>query len=122
MVFNDLSGMIGPYKLSTPITTLNYTNNDIVISDTDNDGFYFWGIGPKPSSCSSYVPDIADGDDSNPLLGPLDQYGYCENLNPNETEIYDISDRLVNQPSHGLYIISGRNGDGSAVTKKVMLK
>jgi hypothetical protein len=86
MVFNTLSGMQGPYKLNVPITTTSYSNADIVVSDNDGDGYYFWGLGPKPATCPSYVPDTPDGDDSNPELGPMNQYGYCENLNPDERD------------------------------------
>lgn len=38
----------------------------------------------------------------------------------NQAEIYDISGRPVIQPSHGLYIIRGRNGDGRVVTRKLL--
>jgi C1A family cysteine protease len=66
----------------SPITSLNYTDADIVCDDRDGDGYYFWGVGPKPTHCPSCAPDEPDGDDSNPYLGPMDEYGYCEPITP----------------------------------------
>ena len=66
----------------SPITSLNYTNADIVCGDRDGDGYYFWGIGTKPAHCPACAPDEPDGDDSNPNLGPMDEYGYCEPITP----------------------------------------
>jgi len=59
----------------TPITSLN-TNTNIVCEDRDGDGYYYWGIGPKPATCPACSRDEPDGDDSNPNLGAMDEYGY----------------------------------------------
>lgn len=83
IIFQSIdSCMVGPYRLNTPISwkTINTDgsetlHDDVVCEDADGDGYYFWGIGPKPSSCPPDVPDEPDGDDSNPELGPMDQYG-----------------------------------------------
>lgn len=47
--------------------------------DLDGDGYYNWGIGPKPAFpiCPLCCPDEEDGDDSNPNFGPMDVYGNC---------------------------------------------
>lgn len=66
----------------SPITSLNYTDADIVCEDRDGDGYYFWGVGPKPATCPACVPAEPDGDDSNPNLGPMDEYGNCEPITP----------------------------------------
>lgn len=58
-----------------PVTTSVLTTNDIVCEDADHDGYYFWGLGPKPSNCPICCPDMPDGDDSNPLLAEMDEYG-----------------------------------------------
>ncbi|GAD04777.1 hypothetical protein PORCRE_473 [Porphyromonas crevioricanis JCM 15906] len=50
-----------------------------VVSDRDGDGFYFWGIGPKPQYAPEYVPDTPDGDDNNPNTGMIDEFGRCYN-------------------------------------------
>jgi hypothetical protein len=42
--------------------------------DLDSDGYYYWGIGPKPENCN--CPDTADCNDNNPFVG-----GYDENYN-----------------------------------------
>jgi hypothetical protein len=39
----------------------------------------------------SSVPDSPDGDDSNPYLGPMDEYGHLENLNPVERDTIFIN-------------------------------
>jgi hypothetical protein len=66
-------------KAVPPITSLHYTSNDIRCVDLDGDGYYNWGIGPKPAFPISPLccPDEEDGDDSNPNLGPMDAYGNC---------------------------------------------
>ena len=62
------------------ISSLIYTDSDIKCEDSDGDGYYFWGIGTKPSTCPSWIPDIPDGDDSNYQYGPMDAYGNLEDL------------------------------------------
>jgi len=63
--------------ISGKITSLNYTNTNIICEDKDGDGYYYWGSGQKPASCPCWAPDEPDGDDSNPNLGPMDEYGNC---------------------------------------------
>ena len=58
--------------------TLDY--NGIVCSDADGDGYYLWGLGPKPSHCPSWAPDTPDGDDSDINYGPIDAYGNLQQL------------------------------------------
>ena len=64
------------------ITSLKHTDADIVCEDRDGDGYYYWGIGPKPATCPSCAPNEPDGDDSNPNLGPMDEYGNCAVITP----------------------------------------
>lgn len=73
-VETPISNIGWTHGIKTPVTSLvqNYT---VVFEDRDGDGYYWWGLGPKPANCPG--PDQADGDDSDPTLGPLDQYGYC---------------------------------------------
>lgn len=65
-----------------PITSINYSFNDIICEDRDGDGYYNWGIGSKPLTCPSCSPSESDGDDSNPNLGPMDEYGICAAIIP----------------------------------------
>ena len=64
------------YSISTPIFYDNLTEQDVRCVDMDGDGYYNWGIGPKPAHCPP-CPDEPDGDDSNPNLGPLNSFGQC---------------------------------------------
>jgi C1A family cysteine protease len=69
-------------SVSGGVTSLNYTDSDIVCEDRDGDGYYNWGVGPKPSTCPLYAQDEPDGDDSNPNLGPMDEYGFITVITP----------------------------------------
>ena len=68
------------YYILDSVTTLNYTKEDILVQDSDNDGYYFWGVGEKPTNLPSWVPDTPDGDDSNSDYGPIDRYGYLQEI------------------------------------------
>ena len=57
------------------IHSLQYNYDDVVCEDHDGDGYYFWGLGDKPAHCPSCAPDIPDGDDSNPDLTVMNEYG-----------------------------------------------
>lgn len=80
-----------PHALIGPLQISNISDNDIICEDIDGDGYYNWGIGPKPANAPTNTPEEEDGDDSNPLLGPMDKWGNCEDLNPNHREIQTIS-------------------------------
>ncbi len=58
------------------ITSLNYDDSYIVCEDADGDGYYFWGLGPKPASISG----DPDGDDSDPNYGTMDDFGNLTSL------------------------------------------
>lgn len=58
-----------------PIRTSILGDTDIAVTDADNDGYYFWGLGSKPAHCPVCCPDIPDGDDSDPIKGEMDSYG-----------------------------------------------
>lgn len=66
---------ISPY-----IIREGFSDSDIVVEDLDGDGYFNWGIGPKPAHCPAWVPDEPDGDDSDYLKGPMNEYGYCAEL------------------------------------------
>ena len=80
----NINDIAWTHALLPPITSFNYTDADIICEDRDGDGYYFWGIGSKPSHCPD-CPDEPDGDDSNPLFGPMDEYGYLRVLINNQT-------------------------------------
>ncbi len=76
----ELSDLWGAYVPLPPVTCVNdtYTDDDIVCEDSDGDGYFWWGLGQKPSTCN--CPNEEDGDDSNSNLGPMNEYGYCATL------------------------------------------
>jgi len=69
------------FSLHGSVTSMIFNDSDIVCSDNDGDGYYFWGMGPKPSHCPDSPPQ-ADGDDSDPCLGPLDEFGKLTSFTP----------------------------------------
>lgn len=90
LMFHDMGGLScfdNPIRFHYPFAITNcqtnqpmYSDNDVVCEDADGDGYYFWGLGPKPSNCPSYIPDEPDGDDSDPTVGPMDEYGNLATL------------------------------------------
>lgn len=78
----DLSNIYLTDKLLVPVTRAGHTDAEILCVDADGDGYYAWGIGPKPSHCPAGSLAQEDGDDSDRCKGPMDQYGYMTNLCP----------------------------------------
>lgn len=77
------SMMIKSMSLCCPegrISRMGHTDTEIICEDADGDGYYFWGLGEKPSHCPSWVPDIPDGDDSDINYGPIDSLGVLADL------------------------------------------
>ncbi len=68
------------YYPDGPITSEDYSGSDVACTDTDNDGYYFWGTGSKPGSCPSSANAEADGDDSDSDYGPMDAYGNLQEI------------------------------------------
>ena len=60
-----------------------------------NSHYYYWGLGSKPSNLPEWVPDNSDGDDSDPCKGPLDHYGFCEDINPNNINSLNIDNEVL---------------------------
>lgn len=67
------------------IHSLRYTDQDIVVEDADGDGYYFWGVGERPTSLPNWVPMEPDGEDTDPTKGPLDNFGNLRNINFTDT-------------------------------------
>lgn len=79
-LITNLSNIYATHSLVGDIISQNHDNNDIIIEDSDNDGYYFWGIGDRPANLPFWAQTEADGDDSNPLCGKLDSYGHLETI------------------------------------------
>lgn len=80
LIFNNHNMMIPPCTFELPIMLWGLNNYNIICEDRDGDGYYFWGLGPKPSSCPYWVPNNPDGDDSDPQKGALNNYGYADRI------------------------------------------
>lgn len=104
VVFNDSAyGMRNAYLAQPPITTQTYTDMNIIVEDIDGDGYFNWGVGPRPSHCPSWVPNEPDGDDSDFTKGIMDEYGYCEELDSlRKRYVYIENDTILN-PSTPVY-------------------
>lgn len=116
LIFDDMIGtnsniyisyMANAYSIGLPIASLNYTDNDIVVEDADGDGYYNWGLGSKPASCPSWIPDDPDRDDSDSLKYKMDEYGHLQNIPQREpsTLISDVSNYSTNVLQGGDIII-----------------
>ena len=79
----------GGHYAEGKIKSLQYTDADIRVEDADGDGYFTWGVGERPANLPWWAQQEADGDDSDPNKGPLDKYGYEENISPNNmTDIH----------------------------------
>lgn len=74
-VFESIEYLKKQLAPNYPIRTSALSDSDVAVTDADNDGYYFWGFGPKPSHCPVCCPDTPDGDDSDPTKGEMDNYG-----------------------------------------------
>ena len=74
-VETEMSNFGWTHSITTPVTS-EIVPRTVQCTDADGDGYYWWGLGPKPANRPP-CPDLADGDDSDPTKGPLDDYGYC---------------------------------------------
>lgn len=108
VIHYNYSNSVGfTYYCMPPVTTMNYADSDIIISDADGDGLYFWGLGDKPAHCPSWVPDTPDGDDSNINYGSIDEYGNLDVLPAGYTIKDPLTYSLNNSISYRLGIVDG---------------
>lgn len=108
------------YKITGKITSLNYTDDDIIVEDADNDGYYFWGIGERPSSLPAWVPALPDGDDSNPDYGPIDQYGHLQEITL-ETPLEITTDKCWTENNYLYSNIIISNGGSLTIKSDIIL-
>ncbi len=87
-VETPITNMGWTHGLKAPVTS-SINNYQVICEDKDGDGYFWWGLGEKPATCSG--PDEPDGDDSDPTLGPLDAYGNCRILNGTPTAGFSAS-------------------------------
>ena len=83
------------YYPTGSVQSLHYTDADILCEDRDGDGYFNWGITDSiPPTLPSWGMRLKDGDDSDDLKGPMDQYGYCTVLSLN-SGIHHITSPLT---------------------------
>ncbi|NOY96967.1 MAG: T9SS type A sorting domain-containing protein [Chlorobi bacterium] len=75
-------------KIITPVTSMNYAEEDRLCRDEDNDGYYNWGIGAPPVNCNG----PKDGDDSDIKWGPIDENGFSTLINSYNTSFEENYD------------------------------
>lgn len=92
ILFNDQSCFRAPYYAKCPVSSLLLSDSDIKVRDEDGDGYYNWGIGRRPSSCPSWIPDEEDGDDSNHNKGPLSSYGIEADISRENMDVVFIDE------------------------------
>jgi len=121
-VETTISNFAWTHAIVAPLTSLkqNYT---VQCVDNDHDGYYWWGLGPKPANCPP-CPDTPDGNDNDATLGPLDAYGNCIPISTISTSIpvanfssdkvsltaggqVQFSDMSTNTPTSWSWTISG---------------
>ena len=110
-VFENDASRAYTTKISYPVSISTLTSDDIVCKDADNDGYYFWGLGPKPNNCPVCCPDTPDGDDSNPQLAEMDEYGNFVTYNFPYPTLTLNSDTLwnMNQTQCGNIIVTNNS-------------
>ena len=75
------------YYFAGHLQSTVYDDTQRLVEDYDGDGFYSWGIGPRPFTVPTWAPAQADGDDSDYSKGPMDSYGNPLNISLGNTVI-----------------------------------
>lgn len=76
------------HGITTPVTS-EIVSRTVHFEDADGDGFYWWGLGEKPTECPG--SDLADGNDNDNTLGPLDEFGYCTVIGETQAPVANFS-------------------------------
>lgn len=94
-IFDDFSLLNKTFSYFSGVESLTgYSNNDILCQDLDGDGYYNWGIGPKPSHCPN-CPNTPDGNDYNPNVGGMNNYGFSIDLSNSLEEPYISGPNII---------------------------
>ncbi|MBN1983807.1 MAG: hypothetical protein JW795_19890, partial [Chitinivibrionales bacterium] len=78
IALGNISDIVDISGYNVPVSSKIYSEKDIKCLDADKDGYYNWGIGPKPSTCPGDITAEEDCDDSNNKLGPMGDDGACK--------------------------------------------
>ena len=82
VIFQDETFQSSFAAITSKVHSRVYNSDDVVCEDRDGDGYYFWGLGEKPAHCPRCAPDEPDGDDSNPNLTVMNEYGQFLSMPP----------------------------------------
>ena len=123
--YNYSASTHSTYYILPHITSMNYTDNDIICEDSDGDGYYFWGIGDKPSWCPDWVPNTKDGDDSSYLKGKLyleapNTIGDLEYLNPYNISTLQITENTTYNTRQSVYTNIRIFSNATLTTKDIL--
>ncbi len=92
---NSSNLLSGVYAINNPVSIYDSdTSNHYsqLCYDKDDDGYYWWGIGPKPDTCPT-CPDQRDSNDNDPFFGSYDScYNETCNYQYNSQAIHITSD------------------------------
>ena len=97
-IVTDINNIHTVYQVMGPINSMNFNDNDIACNDLDGDGYYNWGVGPKPAHCPP-CPEEPDGNDNDPEIGPIDEFGHCTTIL--QAENATINNGLVESTNSG---------------------
>ncbi len=90
IIMDDPSIIYRHYSILTPITSELLTDADIIVEDSDGDGYFNWGIGLRPNGrLPTWAELEEDGDDSNHLKGPMNGYGFLTDNNYDSILVVD---------------------------------
>ena len=67
--------------------------------DRDNDGYYWWGIGPRPKNLPASAKLEEDSDDSDASIGPMNLYGFPTLLKDYDLYIKDNTEDMGFEPN-----------------------
>lgn len=87
------------------VHSLQYTDTDIRVEDADGDGYFTWGVGGRPVGLPSWIPIEADGDDTDPHKGPMDDYGNIKEITPESSlkDMYVLINTEINSSGYYCY-------------------
>ena len=81
MLEDDDTYVYCSYSIKGKVQSKQLTDNDIRCVDEDGDGYYTWGVSEiPPSTLPQWAFKEQDGNDANPRKGPMDQWGYCQDI------------------------------------------
>ena len=113
--------LISVISVDAKVSSLLYDDNYILATDEDGDGYYFWGVGRKPSTLPAWILPYPDGDDSNENYGPIiSSTGELTHLDPVQADTIEITtNTLWNSPHYYCQNVLVKNGGTLEITDEI---